>query len=306
MPVCEVVPHQVEQFAAHGDAFEQRPGQVGEVRRESVDAEAVVEVLGEHVHGAASDPEGVVGVDETGQVDPPVGAGPNKVRSQQRATDGKTQARTKNLFPVVPRRHQLELAVIEDHGVLGRDAGGILGDAAARGVLGGFAARHGQHLEVRAVLEQLFDQQHVVARLVVLVHGRGRERIEEIHRLEDHAAAPAQRLPADADPEALGAVLGGEPIQAVQPLHAICIRSAIAPGQVHEPPGIARWRLIERQSRRAALGVGPQPHRGMVDLQRDRTDARSPHQPKVGIVGQRVRLPGLLPQCVAHRQGAAG
>ena len=91
--------------------------------------------------------------------------------------------------------------------------------AAAHGGQGGH-----DELKVRAAGEEALDIDHVDAGLVFGVRGRGREGVEQIHRAEDEAAAPGDRLPAHPDDEGGRAVGDAQPVDRVGRQHPVVIR----------------------------------------------------------------------------------
>ena len=203
----------------------------------------------------------------------------------------------------MPGSHEFEFAVAEVPFELDGDAGCVgVGIAVFR------PAANGEELQIGAVVEQALDQDQIVAGLVVLVRRGGREGVEQIHRVEHQAAAPAYRLASHGNAPPAAAVFQREAVQAVQ--QAVAAAVIHFPGEIQEPPFVAGGRLVENRTGvvRGVERIADEPDRRVVDHRLQRSDVASPQQAQVeavidgGRIARRVALGIALGQPLGRRE----
>ena len=197
----------------------------------------------------------------------------------------------------MPCGQQLELLLAGDAVELGGDAGSRPIRAAAG------APAHCEHLQIRAALEQAFDQQQIVARLVVLIHAGGRERAQQIHRLEHQPGAPAHRLPPRRDPPARRSIRNGEPVETVQQTRTAALGHL--PTQIEQTVAVGAGHLLEDKPRTATTELHRVAADGggrVIDDHAHPAAVALPHQPQIDVVIHQRRVPEGLAQRIAIRQ----
>ena len=291
----EVVAHPRERLAAR-QALPQRFRQRAPNARQAARAETVAVVFAEQVQNRAESRHAVVRVQDAGDGGAALVGRHDDVRARHRAAEGYAPTHAEHLLAPVASAHHLELDSADVAVELRGHAGGVPVRPAALP-----APTHGEHLQVRAVLEQALDQHQIVAGLVIPIHAGGREGAQQVQRPEHQPRPPAHRLPPDRDPPTRPLVRQGEAVETVPQAGVAALGEP--PRQVEQAVAIAARRLLEDKPRPAAEArrVAANAGRGVGDDHAQRAAVALPHQAQVGVVIDQRGARGTA-QRVATRQ----